>query len=368
VCLTGSIGIACTLFATFGGDGDPAALLPPLFAGMIFVGVVVMCVIAIFKIQSMPSDPTCLGLTPSTPWLLKNAVLQPSDLLLLPSYFAPYKPYSLFGESLSHISEEDASMVERISSHHPSLIRQSSRCSSQSAHSCTTIPPIPITNNTANGSSHLNGAPSSYGATIYPPSTPTATDSLNYIPSWMGAPHPLTNRRLSSNTTTYSYDPLATPIPPEDDDLASQPPLPASSSWNTVPSYELALFSFVPPDMPSIATLPFIMYYLHNRGDHITTATVNPSTRYSATTPIMANTYMPGPLLINPPPLDHWKLRSLQLTVFLLGCVSAMLQVFLFVYLYDCLDLPMFVIGLTGSCIILSEIVLLTTVTKARRM
>ncbi|KAI8338397.1 hypothetical protein BC941DRAFT_422807 [Chlamydoabsidia padenii] len=219
---------------------------------------------------------------------------------------------------------------------------------------------------------------------MYPSSNPNA-DTLNFAPPWLGT-HPLTGRRLSNNTS-YSYDPLGTSFMDDDEfgrdtittttsQLQQQQQQQQSStlpvsSWNTVPSYELALFSFVSPDMPSIATLPFLLYYLHDQDDLIHTATnMNPSTRYSTATaaataaPMMANTFMPGPLLINPPPIDYWKLRSLQLTMFLLGCVSAMLQVFLFVYLYDCLDLPMMVIGLTGSCIILSEIVLLTTVTK----
>ncbi|CAO3595417.1 unnamed protein product [Absidia cylindrospora] len=389
VFLTGLIGVICSLFSIFCADEDqcdPSDLLPPLFTGMILLGVCVMCMIALFKIQFMPSDPTSLGLTPSTPWLLKNAVVQPSDLLLLPSYFAPYKPYSLFGESLSHISEENASMVQRMTSH-PSLIREPSRTSSQSAYSFTATP-IPImNNNNANNLSLLSasGTPSSYGAMIYSSSTtgsaPTV-DNTGFIPSWLGS-NPLVGRRLSGNTS-YSYDPT-TPFADDDDDIGGDETSQhqqhhqqqqqqqginlQSSSWDAVPSYELALFSFVPPDMPSIAMLPFILHYFNTATINTTNNNDTPrySTPASATTAMMSNTYIPsipGPLLINPPPVEVWKLRSLQLTMFLLGCDSAMLQVFLFVYLYDCLDLSILIVGMTGALVILSNILLLTTVTK----
>ncbi|KAI8092884.1 uncharacterized protein BX664DRAFT_328394 [Halteromyces radiatus] len=378
VCLTGMVGLICFLLSTFTADSDDdddeqrdtvSYLLAPLFTGMITFGVCVMCLIALFKIQSMPSDPTSLGLTPSTPWLLKNAVLNPSDLLLMPSYFAPYKPYSLFGEPLSHISEEDASMVQRMTSH-PSLIRESSRTSSQSAYSYTTTP-LSIHNSNNN-----NGTSSSYGATMMNPTI----DPPNFLSSWLNSTL-WSGRRLNNTNTTYSYDPVSSPVNDDDvhnnnDDRSSnlhhqQQQYTLTPCWDTVPSYELALFSFTAPDMPSIAMLPFIMSWFNNKSNTNSTSNITGSVRYStaaaAATANMANIFTPslsGPLLINPPPIDNWKLLSLQLTMFLLGCDSAMLQMFLLVYLYVCLNLPMFLISLTGSCIILSEILLLTTVTK----
>lgn len=65
------------------------------------------------------------------PRFLKNA--------LFPQAFIAYKPYSLFGESLSHISEEDASMLRRMASNNTTtLMRRNSNHSVMSTATAAT--------------------------------------------------------------------------------------------------------------------------------------------------------------------------------------------------------------------------------------
>ncbi|ORX59713.1 hypothetical protein DM01DRAFT_301471 [Hesseltinella vesiculosa] len=375
LCLTIVTGGSCFMLKQ-----DPSTLLYMLFCTMVVVGGGIMCFIVIFKSQSMPSGPTSLGLTPSSPWLLKQCSgLQPSDFMLLPSNFAPYKPYSLFAEPLSHISEEDASMLQRVQSVPSNLMRESS---------CATT----TTTMSMMSSSYLvNGPPPSvhglpinvypsilshYGATQLPSSLPysSSPQHMSYTPSVLTTADdffPHQHARRFSNTTAFSYDlnapslnlPLdsastSSPLHPYTQSSTSQPPAYASShshlvelgedawvpkvpGWEAVSAYELALFSFVAPDMPAIALLPFLLF----KGEGAIES--------------------PGLwTLINPPPVDTMKLYLLQFNAWLLGVVAAFIQTFLFVYFYHVLHLPIVIVGLAGSCIIMSELLLLKTVPK----
>ncbi|KAI7871896.1 hypothetical protein BDF14DRAFT_1760271 [Spinellus fusiger] len=83
-------------------------------------------------VTTEPMDPNELNTTSeSAPYFLKNAP-QLSDTRISAgptSLQNPlYKPYSLFGEELSHISEEDASLLQRMNSTH-SLMQNPSRTS-----------------------------------------------------------------------------------------------------------------------------------------------------------------------------------------------------------------------------------------------
>ncbi|KAI8066791.1 hypothetical protein BC940DRAFT_274473 [Gongronella butleri] len=395
LCLTIVTGGACFMM-----DAAPASLFAPstllylLFCSTIVLGVGIMCFIVVFKSHSIPSGPTSsLGLTPSSPWI-KSAWMQPSDFMLLPSNFAPYKPYSLFGEPLSHISEEDASMLQRMQSY--SLMREASTATGTTAASylSSSILPAP---------SLLHSLHPSYGAT----SQASNNDEMASI-TGLPLPPPYHHRRYSN--TSFSYDlntsptvhmdsPSASPLlrptntaiqqpPPllassaassflhhaHPHPLAMQPsqqpqqsqqtsvangshsnagylslmetpvdaPVAAAAGWESVSSYELALFSFVPPDMPAIALLPFLLV----KGDD---GVIDSPGLWT---------------LINPPPVDAMQLHLLQLNTLLLGIISAFMQTFLFVYFYRVLQLPMVIVGLAGSCMIMAELLLLKTIPK----
>ncbi|CAO3681146.1 unnamed protein product [Rhizopus microsporus] len=63
--------------------------------------------------QVKPSSPAELNISEDqAPLLLKNALSLTTDQNSI--YFPIYKPYSIFGEQLSHISEEDASQLDRM--------------------------------------------------------------------------------------------------------------------------------------------------------------------------------------------------------------------------------------------------------------
>ncbi|KAI8368241.1 uncharacterized protein BYT42DRAFT_503963 [Radiomyces spectabilis] len=105
---------------------------------LIFIGIgALVLVITSFRIDVEPADANQLNINEDqAPLFLKNAVLQYTDSTATNNL---YKPYSLFGEQLSHISEEDASMLRRMTSNAASsLYRQTSISSTHSAMSNTT--------------------------------------------------------------------------------------------------------------------------------------------------------------------------------------------------------------------------------------
>ncbi|CAO3621764.1 unnamed protein product [Cunninghamella blakesleeana] len=410
--LLGLIGLICYFFNNGKKDNEQLSyLFSLLFTIMVCVGTLIQCIIATLKTYSFPSDPSHLGLTPSTPWLQKNmtTTLPPSDFMFWPSQFAPYKPYSLFGEPLSHISEEDASIVQRITSTPSTILldRELSHHShSSSIYSISTSnnnssPKIrPIYSNHNNHPPPFNHHSTSYGA-IY-----------SSTPNMLSNDHPFLNNPLFNNNNnsndlddrrpsnaSFTYDP---PViltnnnnnnnNNDDDDyhssfLFQQQQIYSSSihpHWESVPSYELALFSFIPPEIPSIAIFPILLSYLFLSSNSDSTSiksdsNMNQHHRSSSSSQQQYHHHstfnktnknnnvipsLPGPLLINPPPIDKWKIISLQLNMFILGCVSALMHVFLFIYFYAVLKIPIFFICFSGSMIFLSELILLTTVRK----
>ncbi|KAI8375803.1 hypothetical protein BD560DRAFT_391946 [Blakeslea trispora] len=105
VMMTGMIG----LIASFIHDQYLNSLLIAIF----ILGMALLVLISIGGwVLIEPADPTELDINEEqAPLLLKNALHLTADQY---SQFPLYKPYSIFGEQLSHISEEDASQLDRM--------------------------------------------------------------------------------------------------------------------------------------------------------------------------------------------------------------------------------------------------------------
>ncbi|OBZ83574.1 hypothetical protein A0J61_08378 [Choanephora cucurbitarum] len=104
VMITGLIGlIACFIHDDY---------LNYLLLAIFMAGMVSFVFISLVWASIEPADPVELDINQEqAPLLLKNALHLTTD----PSnQFQLYKPYSIFGEQLSHISEEDASQLDRM--------------------------------------------------------------------------------------------------------------------------------------------------------------------------------------------------------------------------------------------------------------
>ncbi|KAI9023056.1 hypothetical protein CLU79DRAFT_750121 [Phycomyces nitens] len=117
--------------------------LPPLLfilAGFVAIGSLGFACIGLVCTNPEPVDPSELAnVNELAPFFLKNA-LQPTDTRTSAgpnsSIYNPlYQPYSLFGEQLSHISEEDASLLQRMAS--PQSIMRNPSISSHYSYGST---------------------------------------------------------------------------------------------------------------------------------------------------------------------------------------------------------------------------------------
>ncbi|CEP17548.1 hypothetical protein [Parasitella parasitica] len=82
------------------------------------IGTVLLLVIALAYTTVEPANASQLNISDEqAPLLLKNALYLTADQ----NNVAAYRPYSIFGEQLSHISEEDASQLDRMFTREDSL-------------------------------------------------------------------------------------------------------------------------------------------------------------------------------------------------------------------------------------------------------
>ncbi|CAO3672700.1 unnamed protein product [Rhizopus stolonifer] len=92
-----------------------------ILLGVWIVGAMLLCVFALSKSDAVvPANFDQLNIRDDqAPLLLKSALRLTVDQSSI--YYAVYKPYSIFGEQLSHISEEDASLLDRVMTTEDSL-------------------------------------------------------------------------------------------------------------------------------------------------------------------------------------------------------------------------------------------------------
>ncbi|KAI8636954.1 hypothetical protein BD408DRAFT_425331 [Parasitella parasitica] len=89
-----------------------------ILLGVYMTGMVLLLVIALAFTSVEPANASQLDISDEqAPLLLKNALYLTADQ----NNIAAYRPYSIFGEQLSHISEEDASQLDRMFTREDSL-------------------------------------------------------------------------------------------------------------------------------------------------------------------------------------------------------------------------------------------------------
>lgn len=87
--------------------------LDTVLVTMWMIGMVLLLLIALLFTSVEPANANQLDISEEqAPLLLKNALHLTADQNSIS--FPSYRPYSIFGEQLSHISEEDASQLDRI--------------------------------------------------------------------------------------------------------------------------------------------------------------------------------------------------------------------------------------------------------------
>ncbi|KAG1140378.1 hypothetical protein G6F37_000867 [Rhizopus arrhizus] len=208
------------------------------------------------------------------PLLLKNSLSLAVDQNSL--YYPTYKPYSIFGEQLSHISEEDANQLDRML---------------------------------------------------------TAEDSLRHVSSYDSNAPSFYSRRTAANEELHRYYSRYTEEQVMDE---NQEP-------STVHVYALALLP-----LPSV-TDPLIAL-LSKQDDEETDEELFPRNYYYYNHQQQQN----NPQLMK---LKNWKMTTLDITLLLLGITKAMLNTFLFIYVYSILDFSIMDISFLIIAHIASEMV-----------
>lgn len=207
-----------------------------------------------------------------------------------PRYF--YKPYNLFHEQLSHISEEDASMLQQMASQNDTVkaVQEETMTTTEDETATTT-------------SSHEAAGPP-------PPLSPSAAAAAR----GQADDDPSCTFRSSSQywaTTTMAATSASTTA----NDIHSD------AIFDAMPSLQLALMPSPPPETPMLI-LPVAMV----------------PNSFFATDDDSGDERC----------RQRWPVCSLLITVFSMGTVSAMMNALLYIYLHDGLGLPMHMIGIVG--------------------
>ncbi|KAI8365115.1 hypothetical protein BD560DRAFT_161092 [Blakeslea trispora] len=256
----------------------------------ILIGSVILFLLCL-STSVQPTDPTLLGITP--PDIDEQSPLvKPTDLVDTSS-LPYYKPYSLFREHLSHISEEDASLLQHMTTTNNSIAtkllrRPMSVCSEFSCMSYATIP---------------NNMMRSQSAIIqpYPIHHESEHDQPKSLQAIQSSMHQLLNDQIP-------------------------------------PSFELARLPYPPPQAPAIVLITFIPGYNKRQGP--LPQQENPS-----------RCHIPSHHHYQ----SKWILRSFASSIFCLGIVFGMTQPLLYLHLHDTLGFPMHTIGLIGFLTILAD-------------
>lgn len=244
-----------------------------------------------------------------------------------------YKPYSLFGEQLSHISEEDASMLQRMATNtnYSVSIKPQTRAisviSASSALSRTTAAPH---------HSHLPSA--SVGE--YEDSACFFSTSPHLPPS----PFSLATRRAQYSSTTSTQ----------------QPSIPTflDTPENFPPSFELARLPHPPLKAPIIVLITLIPSYAKTHPPSYRNTFLPAEEEYYHRCNVAAHHYQQQ---------SKWVLKSFLSSLFCLGIVFGMTQSLLYLYLHDTMGVPMHSIGIIGSMVIIANLLATRLVISVRK-
>ena len=303
----------------------------------------------------MPTTTPNITPTTAATNAIHTAVMSPYYEHRPPStYF--YKPYCLFNEQLSHISEEDASMLRRMSSNANTHLTMKQH-QHQHQQATTTTETTTTTPTTATIDSVISEC-------IY------ADTDRGYIADYTAGgatttyctgPLRSSSQYWATTTTTTTASTTANNI----HDVNSN----SNSNidhylFSEMPSLQLALFPSPPSETPMVVlpialTSTFIhkTQYIDNNINNNDDANNNEDEEQDDENETRAPDY-PGSFYSrhNRNLWDPWPVYSLLLTVLLAGVVSSMMNALLYIYLHDGLGLPMHLIGMVGMVAIAAKV------------
>ncbi|KAI9272891.1 hypothetical protein BDA99DRAFT_556487 [Phascolomyces articulosus] len=264
----------------------------------------------------------------AAPRFLKNAMFfQPPQHYYNDSLMHPYKPYSLFGEPLSHISEEDASMLRRMaSSNSNQLMRHNSNQSINSTTTTTSTAalaasgsvPIAVygSTNTATTTQH----PLDFFSSAWRRYNSISQQQQQQQPQTQqqhGNLPPNVNVNSAAVTTTHSHHSQQQSYYYQQQQQLQQ----QQQQLQLASSMDLSLLPLPPNNTPMS-----VLLLLHVDG---------------------------GGTVVDQ--LIQWQIQSMSLTTLMLGVIYGMMNTLLFIYLYQVLDLSMWMIGLAAMVPVLSD-------------
>ncbi|KAL9537278.1 hypothetical protein MBANPS3_011919 [Mucor bainieri] len=254
IVMTGGIGL---VISTMTED----RYLDIILIGVYTIGMVLLLIVALVFTAVEPANASQLDISDEqAPLLLKNALFLTADQ----NNLVAYRPYSIFGEQLSHISEEDASQLDRMFTREDSLRPMDS---------------------------YDSNAPSFYSRNSYM----SGRSGLQTDPE----------------DTNANY--LSMTLVP------------------TVPANALALLPLPTP------TDPLVAFFSCMRPNQETTDDA-----------LVGGYYYGQPQPQNQK-VNQWKTQTLAVTMLLLGIANALLNTFLFVYVYSFMEMSIYII----SCLIM---------------
>jgi hypothetical protein len=282
----------------------------------ILIGSVILFLLSL-STTVQATDPSLLGIVcneidETTP-LAKHA-LQPTETS---SSYIYYKPYSLFGERLSHISEEDASMLQRITTTNNSV----------------SIRPLPRPASVCSGSSHFTNSTTNYYNQHLSSTTAAAAeteyeDSACFFHPIISSNHPSTVFHPSQHLNQYQIN---------------------YELENSPPSFELARLPYPPVQSPVVVLIALIPGYNKNHPSyHLNSQLPNTvEEEYYHQCSIAAHHYQQQ---------SKWILKSFICSILCLGIVFGMTQSLLYIYLHEILKFPMHLIGAIGLTTISADL------------
>ncbi|KAI7857307.1 hypothetical protein BDC45DRAFT_29425 [Circinella umbellata] len=304
--------------------------------------------------KTIPSTTPSMIPTTVTTNAIHTAVMSPYYEHRPPStYF--YKPYCLFNEQLSHISEEDASMLRRMASNTNTHLTMKQHQHQQATMATETITTTTTTETTDSVISESIGVDTDRGDnTDYTAGGATTTCCTRPFRS---------SSQYWATTTTTTASTTACNIHDEDNNTSNGHYL-----FSEMPSLQLALLPSPPSETPMLVlpialTSTFIHnnhhhYYDHNNSNNNNYENNNEDEEQNNNGDETRAFYYYGSFnsrhnhnLWNP-----WAVHSLLLTVFLAGVGSSMMNALLYIYLHDGLGLPMHLIGIVGMVAVAAKV------------
>ncbi|KAK4515789.1 uncharacterized protein ATC70_010743 [Mucor velutinosus] len=287
----------------------------------ILIGSVILFLLSL-STTVQAADPSLLGITcnevdETTP-LAKHALQRTNTS----SSCVYYKPYSLFGEQLSHISEEDASMLQRMTT----------------ANNSVSIKPLPRPASVCSGLSYLTNTTTHLHNNQHIPGTAAPAAATEYEDSACFF-HPTLPSTMHSASYQHpsQYNPYQINY-----ELGNSPP-----------SFELARLPYPPAQSPAVVLITLIPGYHQNQSSHQPTnqipisATVVAEDDYYHQCSLATHHYQQQ---------SKWILKSFICSTLCLGIVFGMTQSLLYIHLHDNLKFPMHLIGVVGLATISADI------------